>query len=339
VIPELTSDDRLAVLDRAGSAAGAVTAAEGALQTIVGDYLTLPPGAVLDRVAALQRLTDAVQADYLLPPADTARLWKVAAVAAGIRGWLENNAGDTKAARASLREAHRRGELIDDNQLVAWARYMQAVIENYAGNPDAAERYALDGLRRLSRAGSKGRPLRARLLVNVIARTRSAKHDVDSTEKAIAESHDIVTALTPDLHGPMGRRIIVDDMSTFAPSAFAVDAGLAYALLGKPDRFDEVTAEERRAADWDGTYLRLFIRTDEALATLRSKDPDPAHAAALAREGLAFASPFQTAHATNRLRYVLDAAKPFETHPAIVDLAEYSSTWRVEHGARPIADS
>jgi hypothetical protein len=334
LLPELTSDDRLAVLDRAGFAAGAVTAAEGALQTIVGDYLSLPPGAVLDRVAALQRLTDAVQAEYLLKPADTARLWKVAAVAAGIRGWLENNAGDTKAARASLREAHRRGELIDDDRLIAWARLMQATVEKYAGNPTTAERYALDGLRHTT----KHSPQRAHFLEG-IAGYRAARGDLGGVDAAVGEAGIIVTGLSPEQRGPDANRIIVDDMTTYSPTAFASGTGHAYALLGRPDRFDEVTADACAAAERDGTYLRLFFRTDRALAVLRSVDPDPEKAAELAQGGLEIADSFQTAHAGSRLDLILEAAKPFDTHPAVVDLAECSAAWRADRGTSSVADS
>ncbi len=323
--PALTSDDRLALLDRAASATGAVTAAEGILHTVVGDYLALPPAVVLDRVGALQQLTDTVWAEHPLRPADTARLWKVAAVAAGIRGWLENNAGDTQAARSSLHEAHRRGELIDDDQLIAWARYMQATVENYAGDPVAAERYALDGLHHTA----KHSPQRARLLVEVVARAHATRRDVAGAEKALTEAHDIVTALPPEQHGPEAG-MIVDDITTYSPTGFASGTGHVYARLGQLDRFHDVTDDRRQAAERDRTYQRVFFRTDEALAVLRGADPDPAHAAGLAREGLALAGPFQSAHVGNRLLVVLDAAKPFDTHPAIRELTAYGAAWRAD---------
>jgi hypothetical protein len=327
--PALTSDDRLALLERAGAASGAVAAAEGLLAAVVGDYLAQPPGVVLGRVAALQQMTDAVQADYLLRPAETARLWRVAGIAAGVRGWLENNAGDTAAARSSLREAHRRGDLIDDDRLTAWARYMQAVLEDYAGDPAAAERHALDGLRRLHRAGSAGRPLRAHILLDHVAKRCADRGDLDGAAKAVTEAGDIVTALPPEQHAP-ANNMIFHSMDTFEPAEFAVAAGLAFARHGRPDRFEDVTAEAGQAADRAGTHLRVFFRLDEALAVGRSAEPDPERVAGLARAGLAVADPFQTAHAANRLGMVLEAAKPFETHPAIRDLAEYGAAWRTD---------
>ncbi len=325
-MPELTSDDRLAVFDRAASGTGAVTAAEGLLEAIVGDYLALPPAVVLDRVAALQRCTDIIQAERILRPADTARLWRVAGIAAGIRGWLENNAGDTEAARSSLREAHRRGELIDDDQLTAWACYMQAVVEDYAGDPVAAERYALDGLRHTS----KRSPQRAVLLGSAITRIRATKGDLDGVDAAVGEAGIIRSQLSPEQLGPDTRRMIVDAMATFSPATFAADAGSAYGRLGRPDRFDAVTADARQAAERAGTSLRVYFRTDEALAVIRSTDPDLERVVGLAREGLALASPFQTGHTVNRIGYVLEAAKPFETHPVIRDLTEFSAAWRAD---------
>jgi hypothetical protein len=330
--PALTADDRLALLERAASAAGAVAAVEGILTTIVGDYFNQPPAVVLGRVGALQRLTDAVQADYVLRPADAARLWRVAGVAAGIRGWLEN-AGDIAAARMSLREACRRGDLLDDDRLVAWARNMQAVVEVYAGDPAAAERLALDGIRRLRRAGAAGGPLRAQLLVNHIAEARANRGDADGVEKAVAQAHGILAALPPAEHSADGgsgarRQTIVDRMDAVSPTYIAESAGLAFARLGQPDRFAEVTADARRDADQAGTTFRVYFRLTEALAVARSPDPDPERVAGLARDGLALADPHQTAHVVDRLGLILGAAKPLGTHPAIRDLADSAAAWR-----------
>jgi hypothetical protein len=322
----LTSDDRLALLDRAASASGAITAVEGILAAVVGDYLALPPGVVLDGLAALQQMTDAVQADRLLRPADTARLWRVAAVAAGVRGWLENNAGDVAAARSSLREAHARGDLLDDHQLTAWARYMQAVVEEYSGDPAAAERHAFDGLRRLRRAGGRGRPLRAHILLVHIAEAHAGRGDPDGVEMAVAAAHDIITALPPEQHGPDAGRMIADTMETINPAAFAENAGRAYARLGRPDRFGDVTAEARRAAERAGTGRLVYFRLNEALAIGRSAHPD--RITALVRDGLALAGPFQTAHVTDRLGLIFKAVQPFETHPVIRDLADCAAAWR-----------
>jgi hypothetical protein len=322
-VPALTSDDRLAALERTAAADGAVATAEAALRTVIADYLAHPPEVILGRVAAVQELTDGIQAEYLLRPADAARLWRVAGVAAGIRGWLENNAGNIAAARVSLREAHRRGELTDDDQLIAWARYLQAVVEDYAGDPMAAERYALDGLRRTT----KRSPQRA-LLLDAVAGHRAAGGDLGGVDTAVGEAEIILAGLSPEQHGPDALRIIVDDMATYHPTAFASGIGYAYARLGSPGRFDDVTADAREAAERDGSYLRLYFRMDGALAVLQSADPDLEQVADLARGGLAAADPFQAAHAGRRLGLILEAAKPFDTHPAIRELTEFSAAWR-----------
>jgi hypothetical protein len=259
----------------------------------------------------------------------------VAGVAAGVRGWLENNAGDTAAARSSLREAHARGDLTDDHQLAAWACYMQAVVEDYAGDAASAERYAAAGLRRLRRAGSRGRPLRANILLDRIAEARASRGDVAGVEKTVATAHDIVSALPPEQHGPE-RFTIVDSMEALSPAYIAESAGRAYARLGRPDRFADVTADARRAARTRGnTAQQCHFRLNEALAVGCSADPDPERIADLAREGLALASPFQTAHAANRFGMVLAAARPFESHQAVRYLREYGAAWRADRLIRP----
>jgi hypothetical protein len=306
---------------------GAVTAADAILRAIAADYPSQPPRVILSRVTAFQQLADGIEAEYILRPADITRLWRLAGIAAGLRGWLENNAGDTDAARVSLREAHRRGELIDDRQVTAWVRFMQATVEDFTGNIDAAECYALDGLLQTT----DGSPQRALILGSAIAGVRAAKGDHGGAEKALAEARGIVSTLPPEQHGNDIGRMIFDAMSTYSPAGFASDAGNAYARLGRPDRLAEVTVGVRRAADRAGTPYRASFRMNEATAVLRSADPDPEGAADLARQGLACGSPFQAAYLANRLDVVLKAAKPFATHRAIRDLVEYSAVWRADH--------
>jgi hypothetical protein len=88
-----------------------------------------------------------------------------------------------------------------------------------------------------------------------------------------------------------------------------------------------------------GHHHLVYFTMDEGLAVMRSADPDPERAAELAREGLALASPFQTAHAGSRLGRILAAAEPFDTHPAVRDLAEFGAAWRADRVAEPADDS
>jgi hypothetical protein len=311
--------DRLAFLERTSAGDGAVSVAEHALRTVVADYLSQPPATTLARVVSVQRLADRVPAEYVLRPADTARLWTTAAVAAGIRGWLHNNAGDTDAARLSLREAHRRGELLDDDQIVAWARYMQATVEDHAGNTDAARRYTLDGIAHTARDS----PQRALLLTDSLAGVLAAGRDTDGVNRAIDQAHTIISTLPAEKVTPPGAvRMVTDAMTTVGEFQFALCAGRAYARLGRPDRFADVTSQARAHADsWSGA----LYRADEALAVARATDPDLEHARALAGQSLALATPFQISHVGHRIDAVVTAAG---TTPAGRDLAEEVRSWR-----------
>jgi hypothetical protein len=330
-LPALTTTDRLAMLERTTAGQGAVSMAENALQTIVADYLYQPPPVILRRVAALQQLTDGITHEYPLRPADQTRLWRVAGIAAGMRAWLQNNAGSTEAARLSLREAHRRGELLDDPQLIAWTRYMQATIEDYAGNTEPAEHYALDGLQHTA----PNTPQRALFLGDVVAKVRATRGDVNAVHQAIDEASDILSGLSLEQRGPTTGRMIVHAMTTFSPLCFARAAGCAYGRLGRPDRFNDVTTDGRLTAERTGTPHRALFRMDQALATIRSAEPDLERTAELTREGLDLADPFQTAHVTSRLDAVIEAAQPFHSTPVIRELNDYSRMWRAERRALP----
>ncbi|ABD12746.1 hypothetical protein ThrDRAFT_04698 [Frankia casuarinae] len=321
--------DRLAILERATAGSGAASAAEGALQAVVADYLHHPPAETLRRAIALQQLTDAITAQYPLRPADQARVWRVSGVATGIRGWLENNAGHTTDARLSLREAHRRGELLEDNQLIAWTRFMQATIEDYAGNPAGAEQYALDGLRH-----APSGPQRAILLVGSLAGARAAHGDIRGVDAAVSEAESIVSRLTPDERGPReDHRTVVDSLTSIGLPIFSLDVGRVYSRLGEIGRFMEVTADVRPAIEQGSSSRTSVFRADEAVAVARSKSPDLDRVAALARESLRLAGPFQTAHIASRVNVVL--AVTDRDYPAIRSLADEAHTWRISRN-RPI---
>ncbi|MCK9925437.1 hypothetical protein MXD61_26790 [Frankia sp. AgPm24] len=317
--------DRLAILERATAGSGAADAAEGALRTVVADYLHHPPAETLRRAIAMQQLTDAISAEHVLRPADQARVWRVSAVATGIRGWLENNAGRTTDARGSLREAHRRGELLEDPQIIAWTRYMQAVVEEYTGNPTRAEWYARDGL-----THAPSGPQRAILLGDSLARARATSGDVSGVDTAVSEAREIVAKLTPEQQGPPDEtRTIVDCLDTCSPLLFAQTAGAAYAQLGLPDRYTAVTAQARADAHADHNDRESLFYADEAVAVARSKAPDLDRVSVLARDSLRLAGAFQTGHITSRLNIIFAATEPYQDHPVIGDLADQVHAWRV----------
>lgn len=321
----VTATDRLAILERATAGTGAASTAESALQTVVADYLHHPPAETLRRAMSLQQLTDAISTEYVLRPADQARVWRVSAIATGMRGWLENNAGRTNDARLSLREAHRRGELLEDPQIIAWTRYLQAVVEDYAGNPAKAEQYARDGLHHAT-AG----PQRALLLVDGLAGSLASRGDTAGVNAAVIQAEGIVSRLEPADHGKVdGVRTIVDDLDTISPSIFALAAGRAYARLGQPSRFADVTAQTRA----ETIYREPLFRADEAVAVAHSSTPDLDQVVTLTRDSLDLARPFQTAHITSRVNIVLTVTVPHSGYHPIHELADQTRAWQEARSA------
>jgi hypothetical protein len=209
---------------------------------------------------------------------------------------------------------------------------MQSIVEDYAGYPQDAERYALDGLRH---TGS-GSPQRALLLADSIAGVRATFGDLPGVDKAVGEAREIVDGLSPAERGPI-RRTNVDNLTTYHPATMATVASLSYARLGKPDRVQEVVSDIAPMVEAEGTDKRSYLRMDQALAVMRSDKPDVDRVATLTTQGLALATPFQTAHVGKRLDAILVAAAPLRNHPAIVDLTENARVWRTNRtvAARP----
>ncbi len=328
-IPVLTPADRLLLLEATSRADSIIPVVDAQLASCVSAYRTTSPTVLIGQIENVQRLIDGISAKLTLRPADNARLWHVATIAAGLRGWVYNNAGDTDAARLSLAEAHKRADLLDDDNLIAWTRYMQSIVEDYAGKPKGAQQYADDGLRH-ARTG----PQRALLLSDAIAGTRATLGDANGVDTAIGEALDIVQTLSPAEHGTI-HRTIVDDLTTNHPASAATMATHAYARLGMPDRVQKTVATVRSAIETEDTHYRPYVLMDEALAVARSKDRDPERIASLATQGISLALPFQVAHVGKRAAAILGAVKPIKNHPAIGELIDTTRTWQEQQRALP----
>jgi len=326
VVP-LTPVDRLVMLEQYANGDGIVSMIDAQLAGCVQAYRTLPPATLLGQLDTVQSLIDHVSARVRLGPADQTHLWRTATVTAGLRGWLHNNAGETVAARVSLAEAHKRAELIDDENLIAWTRYMQAITEDYAGNPHGAQHYADDGLRH-ARTG----PQRALILSDVVAPVRARMGDPRGVESAVSEARDIVHTLPPSKQGPVNRTI-VDNASTYNPTSGAIGSALSYALLGRPDKVRQAWADVSPDVEAQGTYHRSYILLDEALASSRSTWRDPERIASLATQGLALATPYQSAHVGQRADAIVAAVQPMKDHRVIGELIDHHREWRSRQGS------
>jgi hypothetical protein len=324
--PVLTPAERLLALEHVTSGDGALSVAEAQFTNIIEAYPFTPPPVLLGHIVALQQFTDGIGQLSLAPPGQT-RLWRLAAVQAGLRGWVHNNAGQPKAARASLMEAYRRGVLLEDNQLIAWVRYMQAMVEEYDGHTKDAERYALDGLRY---AGTG--PQRAILLVEPLTKVSAARGDLEEVDRRVGEAGEIVEQFSAEDHGPF-EATIIDNLSSYHPVQFATASSTAYARLGRPERTSSAVSSFVPLIEARGSYRRSYLRLDQALAAIRSNDPDLERAASSAEQGLELSIPSQAAHVGRRLNMILRASEPFRTHPAIRDLAENARMWRADRAA------
>ncbi|TFE30438.1 hypothetical protein E0F15_11325 [Frankia sp. B2] len=328
-LPVLTPTDRLLLLEGTARADSILPIVDAQISGVIDAYRSTSPAALLGQIASVQSLIDGISTKLTLRPADHARLWHAATITAGLRGWVHNNAGETDSARISLAEAHKRADLLDDDNLIAWTRYMQAIVEDYAGNPAGAKRYAEDGLL-YAHTG----PARALLLSDAVAGPCATLGDVKGVESAVGESLEILHSLAPADHGPISRTI-VDDIQTCHPASAATAAALAYARLGMPDHVKRTLTTVRPIIEAESTHQRPYMLLDEALAVSRSADRDPHRIAGLTTQGLALALPFQAAHVGKRTDAILGAVKPLSDHPVIGELSDTARTWREQQSSLP----
>jgi hypothetical protein len=322
-VPVLTPADRLILLEGTSRADSILSVVDAQIAGCANAYRTTAPATLIGRIDSVQRFIDGIGANLTLRPADNARLWRAATITAGLRGWVHNNAGDIDAARVSLAEAHKRADLLDDDRLISWTRYMQAIVEDYAGDPRTAQYYAEDGL-----CHAHAGPQRALLLSDAVAGARATLGDVNGVDTAVNEALDIAYGLTPEEQGSIFPASIINNIDSYHPASAATVATLAYARLGMPERVQRTVAVVRPTIEAEGTHHRPYVLMDEALAVSRSRDRDPERIASLTEEGLSLALPFQAAHVGKRAGAILDAVAPMKGHPAIRELGDTTRVWR-----------
>jgi hypothetical protein len=325
-LPTLTPTDRLIQLEGTARADSILSIVEAQIAACASSARTMTPVERIAELAGVQQLIDGISANLTLRPADSARLWHAATITAGLRGWIYNGQGDTSAARVSLAEAYKRADLLDDDRLIAWTRYMQSRVEDYAGNPSGAMQYANDGLRH-ARTG----PQRALLLADGISPLYADRGDTQRVRSAISDALEIVDSLSLDEHGPASRTV-VDDLNTVHPLFVSMSASLAYSRLGLAEKAQEVARPIITSGDSD---YRPYVVLDEALAVARGPQRDPERIGSLVGQGLSLAQPFQTGHVGMRVKAIQAAVKPIHGHPAIGDMIDNTRTWQQQHRTLP----
>lgn len=220
-----------------------------------------------------------------------------------------------EAARTAAR-AHTHAMLAEDRTTMAWARLLQASIEQTEDYPHAALEAALDGLE-VAPAGS---PVAARLWVEVAAAQAKLGYR-EKAASALNSAWEIVDGLPPDQRGAPGYH-----PRHVAPAELENDSARIYVHAGNPDAALLHAQVGITALDGsDALGHKAYIRTEAARALLAQREVE--HGATYMREALEVCNGRKLTGIGDRARAFVRQARDTAPGPAVESLADYLRDW------------
>ncbi|MFI5812634.1 tetratricopeptide repeat protein [Streptomyces sp. NPDC051643] len=326
-------DDPLAIVTRAqqltGSNADEETLAfiDSSLESISAHYEQDGPHALRREVRRIRRLAHTLL-DGRQPPRVRRELFRLAARASGLLGYMAVNLGDFELAEAYCTEALDLSKEIGDLDTELWASGTLSFALYYAGFYDKADARAAAGVERGPNSAQS-----IRLLVNgrarALARTgnrRTAEHAIGQALD-LSDRHDVPVGLTSCISfAPYGRARTLANAVTARVSLH--DTAKA---LGDADRIDDLVEHS------DSAWSRALVRLDVSTALLRQRTPDLEHAMTLGREAIRLCGATPIRSVWQRSNELFQQAGAWRTHPSVSEYGDELRVWSAQPAALAMA--
>jgi tetratricopeptide (TPR) repeat protein len=326
-------DDPLAIVTRAQqltvSNADAATLAfiDSSLESVSARYEQDGPHALRREVRKIRRLAHALL-DGRQPPRVRRELFRLAARASGLLGYMAVNVGDFELAQAHCTEALDLSEEIGDLDTELWAGGTLSFALYYAGLYERADARAAAAVERGPRSAQS-----IRLLVNGRARALAKSGDRRTAENAISKAldlsdrHDVPVGLTSCISfEPYGRARTLANAVTARVSLHDTAKALSDA-----DRIDDLVEHS------DSAWSRALVRLDVSTALLRRRTPDLDHAMALGREALRLCGSTPIRSVWQRSNELFQQAGAWRTHPSVSEYGDELRVWNAQPAAVAMA--
>ncbi|WP_327356348.1 helix-turn-helix domain-containing protein [Streptomyces sp. NBC_01304] len=262
------------------------------------------------------------------PPRQREALFRLAAQASGLLGYMAVNAGREALADAYCAEAEELAKEIADHELIMWTHGTRSLNAYYAGHYDQAARWAATGL-----AIDPAHPQAIRLQSNGLARALGKLGDRAGAERAIAAAedlsrqHTVSAGLTSCISfEPYGRARTLANAATVHVALANAPRVLAYA-----DQIDELIEQS------DSAWSRALVRLDVATALLAGPRPDVEHAMVLGRQVLEAGGGPPIRSVVQRAGELHAQANDWNTLPVVREYADALRSWRTDPQTRDLA--
>ncbi|MGW3848676.1 hypothetical protein [Streptomyces fagopyri] len=264
------------------------------------------------------------------PPSKRRELFRLAARASGLLGYMAVNTGDFALSEAYCTEARDLSREIGDLDTELWACGTLSFSLYYAGRYDEADACAAAAAERAPRHAQS-----IRLLANGRARALGKTGDRRAVEQAIGRAlrlsdlHEVPVGLTSCISfEPYGRaRTLANAVTSHVALRNTTQ------VLRDAEHIDGLV--EHSASSWS----RSLVRLDVATALLQQRAPDIEQAMALGREALRLCGETPISSVYQRSRDLNEQAGPWRDHPAVRDYGEEFRTWSSQPVALAMASS
>ncbi|WP_405657795.1 hypothetical protein [Streptomyces sp. NBC_00079] len=302
---------------------------DSSLEGIIARYELDGPYALRPQTRQLRQFAHTLL-DGRQPPRARQELFRLAARASGLLGYMAVNTGDFALADAYGTEARNLSHAIDDVETELWADGTLSFSLYYAGRYADADACAAAAVDRAPRSAQAIRLLangRARALAKMGQRTSAAL----ALERALELSalHDVPAGLTPCI--------------SFEPYGHArtlANAVTAHVSLGN---VDQVLSDAQQIDDLvehsDSAWSRSLVRLDVSTALLQQSSPDLDHAMSLGREALALCGDAPIRSVWQRARDLYEQATPWRNQPSVGEYGEELRVWSSQPAALAVSHS
>ncbi|MGW5689611.1 hypothetical protein ACWEWX_01200 [Streptomyces asiaticus] len=299
------------------------------LESVVARYEQDGPQALRTQTRSLRQLAHTLL-DGHQPPRVRQELFRIAARAAGLLGYMAVNTSDFALAEAYCTEARELSRAIDDEDIEMWASGTLSLGFYYAGRYAEADACAAAAVNRAPRSAQSIRLLvngRARALAKM-GQPRAVDHVVGQALE-LSELHDVPVGITPCI--------------SFEPYGYArtlANAVTAHVSLGNVDQVLRDAQEiDDRVEHSDSSWSRSLVRLDVSTALLQQRSPDLDRAMSLGKEALALCGDSPITSVWQRARDLSEQAGRWWNEPVVREYGEELRTWSSQPAALAMSRS
>ncbi|QXE39169.1 helix-turn-helix domain-containing protein [Streptomyces sp. GMY02] len=262
------------------------------------------------------------------PPRQREALFRLAAQASGLLGYMAVNAGREAVAEAYCKEAEGLATEIGDREVLMWTHGTRSLNAYYAGRYQQAVQWADAGL-----AIEPSHPQAIRLQSNGRARALGKLGDRTGAERAIASAEEL-----SDRHlVPVGLTSCISfepygKARTLANAATAhVSLGDAPRVLAYANQIDSLVEES------DSAWSRALVRLDVATALLSGPHPEVEHAMVLGHQVLKAGGGPLIRSVVQRAGELHDRAEAWRELTAVREYGDALRSWQSTPHTRDLA--